>query len=1182
MSNFQFLTPSKNAEKIKVYCNALNEALEHEDVKNIAISGSNGAGKSSFIKTFEDKNKDSKYKFLDISLAAFKKEDKDISLVEKSILQQIFYKVEQGDVPRSRFKRINAVSWLKSKSFFVVLFILSFLVFFDSKYVDFLYYPNDLKFLPLIIVIIGVYVFFKSIIQNFTGVTLEKLNLQNLEIKTNKEDEASLLNKYLDEILYFFSNTSYNTVVFQDLDRFDNIEIFTKLRELNNFLNNSEQVKKKHKKIVFLYAIKDDMFKDGDARTKFFDFMIPIIPYINSSTSYDKLLEFFKEDLASNNKSTKENEKTKFEDFLRYIALYIKDMRLLKNIYNEYKIYDEKIGDKLDKTKLLSMIVYKNFYPVDFNMLHKDEGMVFNIFKNKNRYIKELDDSYNQEVENLTAQIKDIENEQHSDIQELRMVYIYKIIQKLGSIPQSQISIDNKTINISHAILDDNFKLIQVSQNIRINHYQGFKFSDIEKEVNEQSYGDRETFIFEKFDGTIKKLYQKIEAIKDKQKLLHRQSIKQLCTLAHTKNLLSRYLKKRELLQFLIFNGHIEENYYLYLSYSFNKSLTSSDTEFLKSVINNNNLDFDYKLTNLKELMNKLRVNEFEKHSILNYDLIDFLINNKIDLDYKEQYETAFELLSNESEESIKFIFAYIDFLPEINSFISEISHHWTGVWQYFYDDSPIAHRNLEKYFYLFLYNLNTEQLVKINENNTLAKFISNLTSLKDLVAEDNKKFQQLISALDIKFCSLVESISNKPLFAYIYDNNNYILNQLMIEQIIYTKYVVKSDIEEELHTKHLTTIKALDQHKKLIQNIENNISLYINDIFLQIESNRNESEETIIWLLNNDKLNLEEKIKIIDKQDTIIEDISKIEEQEVLDILFEKNKIKPVWENIGWYYNLTKSLNKVLIGYLNIQKNAYELSKIKINANYCDEHKSFDTQILEDILTTNDFDINSYKVLIKANGYPYKVVDISNLSEDKIDLLIENGNLQLTTSNIANLIEHSHSKHIILIEKQFNIFVENLNDCLPLLRETDFIKLFESSNIIDEEKLHFIECLEIESLSIDKKLALILSNLYFKNKKAMSKSLLYKIITQLPTDNKLEVLVSQLAYKVEEFECSEINELLSFIGNQYGELCSIGAYMKIDNNQNNKILIKILDEKNCISSHSIENKKIRVNRFKK
>ena len=74
--NFQFLTPSKNAEKVEVYMDSLNEALLHEDVKNIAISGSYGAGKSSFIKTFEDKYTD--YSFLDVSLATFKKEDKDL------------------------------------------------------------------------------------------------------------------------------------------------------------------------------------------------------------------------------------------------------------------------------------------------------------------------------------------------------------------------------------------------------------------------------------------------------------------------------------------------------------------------------------------------------------------------------------------------------------------------------------------------------------------------------------------------------------------------------------------------------------------------------------------------------------------------------------------------------------------------------------------------------------------------------------------------------------------------------------------------------------------------------------------------------------------------------------------------------------------------------------------------
>jgi len=66
-------------------------------------------------------------------------------------------------------------------------------------------------------------------------------------------------------------------VIFEDIDRFENTEIFVKLRELNNIINNSKQISRK---VVFVYAIRDDMFIDKE-RTKFFYFIVPVIPYIN-------------------------------------------------------------------------------------------------------------------------------------------------------------------------------------------------------------------------------------------------------------------------------------------------------------------------------------------------------------------------------------------------------------------------------------------------------------------------------------------------------------------------------------------------------------------------------------------------------------------------------------------------------------------------------------------------------------------------------------------------------------------------------------------------------------------------------------------------------------------------------------------------------------------------------------
>ncbi|MGB6128456.1 MAG: hypothetical protein WBG30_06870, partial [Psychrilyobacter sp.] len=65
------LAPDDNVD-ISGYEEALESAMNNSSVKNIAISGTYGSGKSSFLRTFENKHDDSKWKYLKISLANFK------------------------------------------------------------------------------------------------------------------------------------------------------------------------------------------------------------------------------------------------------------------------------------------------------------------------------------------------------------------------------------------------------------------------------------------------------------------------------------------------------------------------------------------------------------------------------------------------------------------------------------------------------------------------------------------------------------------------------------------------------------------------------------------------------------------------------------------------------------------------------------------------------------------------------------------------------------------------------------------------------------------------------------------------------------------------------------------------------------------------------------------------------
>lgn len=122
---FQHFAPKCDVNDEVVF-SALDYALEQKDVHNIAITGTYGSGKSSVLRSYINRN--NKSKFLSISLATFACEKKQSSentedigndefterilqKIEKSILQQIFYKKSGSKLPFSRFKRIRNLNW---------------------------------------------------------------------------------------------------------------------------------------------------------------------------------------------------------------------------------------------------------------------------------------------------------------------------------------------------------------------------------------------------------------------------------------------------------------------------------------------------------------------------------------------------------------------------------------------------------------------------------------------------------------------------------------------------------------------------------------------------------------------------------------------------------------------------------------------------------------------------------------------------------------------------------------------------------------------------------------------------------------------------------------------------------------------------------------------------------------
>lgn len=104
----------------------------------------------------------------------------------------------------------------------------------------------------------GIGLLAKLILQLFSNSKINKVNIKG-ELELGEKANKSVFNEHLEEILYFFERTSYNVVIIEDLDRFDNTDIFTKLREINFLLNNSNLIKRE---INFIYAVGDNLIKD--------------------------------------------------------------------------------------------------------------------------------------------------------------------------------------------------------------------------------------------------------------------------------------------------------------------------------------------------------------------------------------------------------------------------------------------------------------------------------------------------------------------------------------------------------------------------------------------------------------------------------------------------------------------------------------------------------------------------------------------------------------------------------------------------------------------------------------------------------------------------------------------------------------------------------------------------------
>ena len=1124
----------------------LDEVLSSAEklrIKNIALTGPYGSGKSSVLITLrEDFPRGRNY--LPISLATLQANDESLEeqkedfkntestkqqcpynkeetkenptenlnrKIEYSILQQLIYREKAKNVPNSRFRRIvHLTKWeLIKYPICAVLSLICFLVLFEPNFakVESIYnffswgYTWNMVFDFLAAsYLLGVLFFtIRYIFRAYSNSKLNKLNLKDAEIEVVENN--SIFNRHLDEILYFFQVTDYNVVIIEDLDRFGTPNIFLKLRELNQLINESKIV---GRHITFIYAVKDDIFRDEE-RTKFFDYIITIIPVINPSNSKDKLKA------ALEAKGCKDEIS---DEDLSEMAFFIQDMRILTNIVNEYKQYRDKLcanqGVQLNKTKLLAMIVYKNYYPQDFALLHRRQGKIYECINSKVYFISQALKVIEGKENNLKQQEQDYKKDLNLSKIDLRRLFLFNLWHTISQNLMS-IQIGNEYYTLEQIAKNEQlFNELLTMQSIRYQYYYGSTYSQstsidfkrIDKAIN---YSERLKLMEDGshyFQQEFKRIQGEKIAVKS-QKIQQLVKNYKLSEIQEFKN-----IGLEPMMNIFIRRGYIDEEYYDYISYFYEGMVSLSDRDFLLAIKTEESKPYDYHVDKIENFVKELKGYMFESDAILNIELLDFLaVSNKTN---KEKFEHFMSRLERDNA-PIQFLSQYYKEGKQgeiVFKHYIENTNAWSNIigWQ----NSEERDNLIEAYLKYSNELGDVAQKWLNNHFEFLVNHIDGISLDRALILARNSYFTSLCCESDDLLDDVIE-------------NSNYEIN--LSNLVIITKHLYAGDITITEESLNYSRIKQTN-NENFIAYVNNNISAVI--VVLK-NANKDDSVDNILYILNSNDIETNVKKQYITGTINHVVDFNGIESSALYDIAIETRIVMPTWDNISFYFSSCKEgVPDIFYDYINYY--AEELSQEK-----CPVSLDNTTDLYIDLFGYNQLSIENYKKLLPSFAGKFPQIDLlAYLEHKRLSILISSGRVPFSqqvlaeinkTNALAEYISFHAKAFMQQLDWEYNFNNRNVQEIL-------------SSGVFSiDEKYNIIGIIPFDIIQSSQSIANIVVDTFCKKQKInlTNDSLIDLVKASSDINKKLELIV--IAIKNDCHDHIIIRQLLNNIGDSYIEV---------------------------------------------
>lgn len=745
------LTPKFDRTKHGVYLDIIEAALNDpsKEVRNIALTGSYGVGKSSILTEVARLHE---RKVIAVSLSslgfpddeprpaggAAKAASTKTNRIQKEIVKQLLYSQDPLKTPGSRYRRTTRFRFGRALGLSALLSLPVALIFFLTGWTASIATlipdaSDDAWLTPLLVYVASTLLLLGLLAAFHNRFQIEKLGAGAATISLSTTS-ATYFDEYLDEIVYFFEVVKRDIVIFEDIDRFDDAHIFETLRSLNSILNGAKQLR--GRKIRFIYAIKDSIFdelgaraakeevsgddekdettgkKDPKAkaqadaaeveiaranRTKFFDLVVPVVPFITHRSARDILVQVIGKELQHGVS----------DELIDLTGRYVADMRLIKNIRNEYAIFKRQVIDsgtiELSENGLFAMMLYKSTHLADFELIKLGNSNLDLLYRDSRSLVAANIKTRNATIRKARAS-RPRATIGADEAKKLGKLFNEHMKRTLGHLALGAVQTEPRTLN-GEAITDAELltpqfweKFAATNGTVQFNYYR-------------PNHGQWETLHFQRGD-VAQALHRPIDssewikqetarldaeiadAIADRDFLTHA-DMSDLVAREEFKldvdgrpmsfaDLVKKHLNS-ELAQRLLEAGYIDRNFTLYTSTFHTDRVSANATNYILKNVDPNEIDMHFDLSDdeVAAILRERGRGVLGEKSAYNLSVVRHLLASD-----RPGLQVVLRRLARHGDDEKELILAYLEEGENSPSFISALTPEWAAVFTFLVSES--------------------------------------------------------------------------------------------------------------------------------------------------------------------------------------------------------------------------------------------------------------------------------------------------------------------------------------------------------------------------------------------------------------------------------------------------------------------------------------------------------------